>query len=293
MEDVIIRASADNDHIRAFAVSSRQTVEEARRRHDLSPVACAALGRLLSAGAMMGSMLKSEKDLMTLQVKCDGPIKGLTVTAEPSGFVKGYAIEPSVMLPIREGDHKLDVSGAVGRGYLRVIRDMGLKEPYIGETELVSGEIAEDLTYYYAQSEQTPSAVGLGVFINRENTVEHAGGFIVQLLPDAPEETIERLEENLKRIRSVTDLYREGKGPEDLLSLLLEGLEMRVLEKRPTGFRCDCNSARIEAALISIGKKELEELIASGEEIEMGCQFCGKKYLVSNGKLKSLYKEAI
>ena len=293
MEDVILRASADNDHIRAFAVSSRNTVEEARRRHDLSPVACAALGRLLSAGAMMGSMLKSEKDLMTLQIKCDGPIKGLTVTAEPSGFVKGYAIEPSVMLPIREEDHKLDVSGAVGKGYLRVIRDLGLKEPYIGETELVSGEIAEDITYYYAQSEQTPSAVGLGVFINRENIVEHAGGFIVQLLPDAPEGTIERLEENLKKIRSVTDLYREGKGPEDLLAILLEGLDMRVLEKRPTGFRCDCSSARIEAALISIGRKELEELIASGEEIEMGCQFCGKKYLVSNEKLKSLYEEAI
>ena len=292
MDDIIVRASADNGHIRAFASYTRDTVEEARQRHNLSPVVTAALGRLLSAGAMMGTMLKGENDLMTLQVKCDGPVQGMTVTADAKGTVKGYALNPQVMLPVRESDRKLDVSRAVGKGFLRVISDMGLKEPYIGETELVTGEIAEDITYYFAQSQQTPSAVGLGVLINKDNIVEHAGGFIVQLMPDAPEKTIDRLEQNLGRINSVTDLYKEGKTPEDLLGILLEGLDMKVLESSDTGFKCDCSSARIEAALISIGKKELEELIDSGEEIEMGCQFCGKKYMVSNEKLKELYKEA-
>ena len=293
MEDYIIRATGDNEHIRAFAAYTRSTVEEARKAHNLSPVASAALGRLLTAGAMMGVMLKGENDLMTLQIKCDGPIQGLTVTADADGHVKGYAINPAVMLPVRERDHKLDVSGAVGKGYLRVIRDMGLKEPYIGETELVTGEIAEDVTYYFAQSEQTPSTVGLGVLMDKENFVAHAGGFIVQLMPDAPESTIDRLEYNLQNVKSVTGLYNSGKKPEDLLDILLEGLSLHILDRKEVSFKCDCNVSKIEAALISIGKKELNELIDSGEEIEMGCQFCGKKYKVTNEKLKQLYEEAL
>ncbi len=290
MKDHIIRASADNEHIRAFAAYTRQMVEDARQAHNTSPVMTAALGRLLTAGAMMGMMQKGD-DLLTLQIKCQGAAQGLTVTADAEGNVKGYAVNPLVLIPARE-DRKLDVSGALGPGYLRVIKDLGLKEPYIGETELVSGEIAQDLTYYYAQSEQTPSAVGLGVLMSRDNTVDQAGGFIVQLMPDAPESTIEKLENNLKNIVSVTDIYKEGKSPEDLLGILLDGLDMQVLEKKDTAFKCDCSSSKIEAALISIGAKELKELVDEDKEIEMGCQFCGKKYIVSAEKLRQLYNEA-
>lgn len=290
MQDHIIRASADAGHIRAFAAYTKKVVEDARIAHNTSPVMTAALGRLLTAGAMMGAMMKGD-DLLTLQIKCDGAAGGLTVTADADGHVKGYCIEPMVLLPAR-ADHKLDVAGALGPGYLRVIKDLGLKEPYIGETELVSGEIAEDLTYYYAQSEQTPSAVGLGVLMSKDNTVAEAGGFIVQLMPDASEETIAKLEKNLQNVKSVTDIYKDGKTTEDLLTILLEGLDMSVLEKKDVCFKCDCCASKIEAALISIGKKDLKGLIDEGKEVEMGCSFCGKKYIISPEKLLTLYNEA-
>ena len=290
MQDHIIRASADAGHIRAFAAYTKKTVEDARVAHNTSPVMTAALGRLLTAGAMMGAMMKGD-DLLTLQIKCDGAAGGLTVTADADGHVKGYCIEPMVLLPARP-DHKLDVAGALGPGYLRVIKDLGLKEPYIGETQLVSGEIAEDITYYFAQSEQTPSAVGLGVLMDRDNTVAEAGGFIVQLMPDASEETISKLEKNLQNVKSVTDIFKDGKTTEDLLSILLSDLEMQVLDKSDVAFRCDCSASKIEAALISIGKKDLRELVDEGKEVEMGCSFCGKKYLISPEKLKGLYNDA-
>ena len=288
--DYIIRASADDGHIRAFAAASRNTVETARQAHNTSPVVTAALGRLLTAGAMMGIMLKGS-DIMTLQVKGDGPVKGLTVTADADGHVKGYAVVPQVILHARE-DHKLDVAAAVGKGTFRVIKDLGLKEPYIGETEIVSGEIAEDLTYYFAQSEQVPSAVGLGVLLSAENTLEQAGGFIIQLMPDVSEESIVRLEENLKKISSVTQMMSEGKTPEDILGLLLDGLGLEILEKCDTSFRCDCSSEKIEKALISIGRQDLQDMIKDGKEIEMTCSFCGRRYKISVDELKKLYEEA-
>ncbi len=291
MSDYIVRALADNDRIRAFAAVTTQTVETARKNHNTSPVVTAALGRLLTAGAMMGVMMKGD-DLLTLQIKCDGPVQGLTVTANAEGHVKGYAVNPLVMIPIRETDHKLDVAAALGKGSLRVIRDLGLKEPYIGETDLQTGEIAEDLTWYYAQSEQTPSAVGLGVLVEKKNRVAQAGGFIVQLMPDADEHSVEVLEQNLKNITSVTDLYSQGKTPEDLLEIILAGLDCHITEKQETAFVCDCSPARIERALISVGRKDLLEMIEEGKEIEMGCSFCGKKYIVSPQKLKQLYEEA-
>ena len=290
MQDHIIRASADAGHVRAFAAYTKKVVEDARTAHNTSPVMTAALGRLLTAGAMMGAMMKGD-DLLTLQIKCDGAAGGLTVTADAEGHVKGYCMEPMVLIPARP-DHKLDVAGALGPGYLRVIKDMGLKEPYIGETQLVPGEIAEDITYYYAQSEQTPSAVGLGVLMSRDNTVAEAGGFIVQLMPDASEETVAKLEKNLQNVKSVTDVYKDGKTTEDLLSILLEGLDMQLLDKSDVSFRCDCSAAKIEAALISIGKKDLLSLIDEGKEVEMGCSFCGRKYIISQEKLKELYSEA-
>ncbi len=287
MKDTILRVTAADAQIRAFAATTRELVEEARAAHDTSPVVTAALGRLLTAGAMMGSMLKGEKDLLTLIVRGDGPVRGLTVTADSQGKVKGYAHEPQVMLPANDKG-KLDVGGIVGRGYLQVIKDMGLKEPYVGQVDLQTGEIAEDLTYYFAASEQVPSSVGLGVLMNRDNTVKCAGGFIVQLMPFAQEEVIAKLEENLGKISSVTALLEEGKGPGEILGLLLDGLDMEVVDTMSTRFACDCDKRRVEKALISIGKKELEEMIAEGEEIRVNCQFCGKDYTFSVDELKAL-----
>ena len=286
--DQIIRASADNEHIRAFAADTREMTETARIAHNSSPVVTAALGRLLTAGAMMGIMMKGDEDVLTLQIRGEGAMQGLTVTSDSKGNVKGYPIEPLVLLPPRESDHKLDVSGAIGRGTLRVIKDMGLKEPYIGEVELVTGEIAEDLTYYFAQSEQTPSTVGLGVLMNKDNTVRAAGGFIVQLMPDVSDAVIDRLEANLKGVSSVTALLDQGKTPEDILKILLDGLGMTVLDKVDTGFRCDCSPEKIERALIATGREELQQMIDEGKEIEMVCSFCRKKYIVSVEELKKL-----
>ena len=292
MMDYIVRAAADNEHIRAFAATTREMTEKARVAHNSSPVVTAALGRLLAAGAMMGITMKGDNDILTLQVKGNGAMQGLTVTADSKGHVKGYPVEPLVLLPPRETDHKLDVSGALGRGTLRVIKDMGLKEPYVGEVDLVTSEIAEDLTYYFAQSEQTPSSVGLGVLMNKDNTVKEAGGFIIQLMPDVSDATIDRLEENLKSISSVTELLDEGKTPEDILSLLLDGLEITVLEKVPTEFKCDCSPEKIEKALIATGRDELQSMIDEGKEIEMVCSFCNKKYIVSVEELKRLLNTA-
>ena len=290
MSDYIVRATAADANIRAFAVTSREMVETAREDHMTTPVMTAALGRLLTAGTMMGSMLKGN-DIMTLQIKCDGPAKGMTVTADADGHVKGYAVVPDVILHANDR-HKLDVAGAVGQGTFRVIKDMGLKEPYIGETDIVSGEIAEDITYYYAQSEQVPSAVGLGVLLTPENTTEQAGGFIVQLMPDVSEQTIEKLEENLNKVTSVTGLLEQGSTPEDILKLLLAGMEPVILEKKDISFECDCSSAKIEKALISVGASDLQEMIDDGEDIEMKCSFCGRSYKVSVDKLKQLLCEA-
>ena len=291
MSDYIVRATAANAQIRAFAATTREMTENARQIHDSSPVITAALGRLMTAGAMMGSMLKGEKDLLTLQVRGDGPVGGLTVTADSSAHVKGYAVEPQVILPANALG-KLDVGGAVGSGVLRVIKDLGLKEPYVGQTALQTGEIAEDLTYYFAASEQVPSSVGLGVLMNKNNTVKQAGGFIVQLMPFAEDAVIEKLEENLKSISSVTSMLEAGNSPEDIIRILLEGLEPEILDTIPTSYHCDCHKERVARAIISIGKKDLQEMIDDGKEIEVNCQFCGKKYTFSVDELKEMLRRA-
>lgn len=291
MSDYIVRATAANAQIRAFAATTREMTENARQIHDSSPVITAALGRLMTAGAMMGSMLKGEKDLLTLQVRGDGPVGGLTVTADSSAHVKGYAVEPQVILPANALG-KLDVGGAVGSGVLRVIKDLGLKEPYVGQTALQTGEIAEDLTYYFAASEQVPSSVGLGVLMNKNNTVKQAGGFIVQLMPFAEDAVIEKLEENLKNISSVTSMLEAGNSPEDIIHILLEGLEPEILDTIPTSYHCDCYKERVARAIISIGKKDLQEMIDDGKEIEVNCQFCGKKYTFSVDELKEMLRRA-
>lgn len=292
MEDYIVRATAGDAQIRAFAATTRVTVETARTLHDLSPVASAALGRLLTGGAMMGSMLKGDTDLLTLQIMGDGPIGQITVTADSSGNVKGYVNNPSVMLPPNKMG-KLDVSGAVGNGFLRVIKDMGLKEPYSGQIEIQSGEVAEDLTNYFASSEQIPSSVGLGVLMNKEDmTVKQAGGFIIQLMPFASDEIISKLEDNLSNITSVTKMLEDGHTPESMLEILLKGLDLKITDTFPVRFHCNCEKVRVEKAIVSIGKKDINEMIEEGKPIEVNCHFCNKNYTFSVEELKELLKKA-
>lgn len=289
MNDYIIRATAANDQIRAFAAVTTEMVETAREHHNTSPVATAALGRLLTAGAMMGSMMKGEIDVLTLQIKAGGPLQGITVTADSQGNVKGYVGNPDVCIPANSKG-KLDVAGAVGPGFLTVIKDMGLKEPYSGQVMLQTCEIAEDLTYYFATSEQVPSAVGLGVLMNKNNTVRQAGGFIVQLMPFAEEEVISRLEQNVQKINSVTNLLEEGHTPESLLEKVLEGFDMQINEKMDTRFHCNCSKERVAKALISIGRKELNEMIQEGKPIEMNCHFCNTNYNFTVEELKEILR---
>ena len=287
MKDYMVRATAANAQIRAFACTTRETVETARASHNTSPVVTAALGRLLSAGAMMGSMLKGDDELITLQIKGDGPIGGLTVTADMNGHVKGYANVPDVILPAN-AQGKLDVGGAVGAGVLSVIRDMGLKDPYVGQTELQTGEIAEDLTYYFATSEQIPSAVGLGVLMNKDNTVKQAGGFIIQLMPFTSDEIIDKLEKRIAEIDSVTMMLERGMTPEDILKEILGDFDLTITDEIPAAFVCDCSKERVARALSTISKKDMDSIINDGESIEVKCQFCNKAYNFDIDELKEL-----
>jgi len=291
MADYVIRATAAQGEIRAFAATTRELTEEARKAHNTSPVATAALGRLLTAGAMMGCEMKGEEDLLTLKIQGDGPIQGLTVTADAHGNVKGYVFNPMVMLPPNDKG-KLDVGGAIGVGVLSVIKDIGLKEPYTGQTMLVTGEIAEDLTYYYASSEQTPSSVALGVLMNRDNTVRQAGGFMIQLMPGASEDIICRLEKKLEEITSITTLLDAGDPPEKILEYVLGEFGLEINDRIPASFTCGCTKERVEKALISVGKRELQEMIDEGKTIEVNCHFCNKNYGFTADDLKALLEKA-
>lgn len=287
MEDYLVRATAAEGQIRAFAVTTRGMVEEARRAHNTSPVATAALGRLLGGAVMMGCMMKNDTDVLTINVRGDGEMGGMTVTADSRGTAKGYVLNPDVMLPA-SAKGKLDVGGAVGRGYLNVIKDIGLKEPYVGRVNLVSGEIAEDLTYYYAVSEQTPSSVALGVLMNKDNTVAQAGGFVLQLMPGASDEMISALEKRLEKIEPVTEMLASGKTPETILSYLLVDMKLEMNDKVPVKFYCNCDKARVEKVLISIGGEEIQSMIDDGNPVELKCQFCGKAYTFSVEELEQI-----
>ena len=290
MKDYIVRATAGDGQVRAFAATTGNLVEEARRRHNTSPVATAALGRLLTAGAMMGSMMKNDTDVLTLQIKGDGPLGGITVTADAKANVKGFVENPDAMLPPKNG--KLDVGGAVGIGLLNVIKDMGMKEPYVGQTILQTSEIAEDLTYYFATSEQVPSSVGLGVLMNKDNTVHCAGGFIVQVMPFVTDEVLSRLEENIQKISSVTQMLDDGHTLEQMLERVLEGLDIEITDTIPANFSCNCSHERIEKAIISIGKKDIQSMIDEGKEVEVKCHFCNTAYKFSVEELKEILKHA-
>ena len=287
MEDYLVRAIAANGQVRAFAAYTKNTVETARQAHNTSPVVTAGLGRLLTAGAMMGSMMKGDRDVLTIKAEGSGPVGHYLVTADSKGNVKGYAANPNVILPANAAG-KLDVGGSLGVGLLTVIKDLGLKEPYTGTCELVSGEIAEDLTYYFASSEQTPSSVGLGVLMTKDNTVNVAGGFIIQLMPDATEETISIVEEKISTIKSVTSMLENGLDPEGIINLILGGLDPEILDKMPVRFYCNCSKERVSKALIAIGRKEIDNIIEENEPIEVKCHFCNKAYNFTVDELKKL-----
>ena len=288
--DYMTRAIAAGGEIRAFAASTRDLVEYARERHHTTPVVTAALGRLLTGGAMMGAMMQNEDDLLTLQMKGDGPMRGLTVTADAFGHVKGYPDMPQADLPLK-ADGKLDVGGAIGHGTLRVLKDLGLKEPYTGTIDLRTGEIGDDLTYYFALSEQVPSAVGLGVLVDRDLSVAQAGGFIVQLMPFAQEETICLLERQVEKVTSVTEMLSAGMTPEDLLGFLLDGTDVEFTQKLPLSFTCHCSRERTRRVLCGLQSDQLEEMIADGAPVEVHCAFCNTDYRFSVDDLRSVLDE--
>ncbi|MDO5134160.1 MAG: Hsp33 family molecular chaperone HslO [Eubacteriales bacterium] len=289
-KDYMLRAVAAEAQIRAFAVTARDLTETARRAHNTSPIATAALGRAMSGALMMAEMLKGPRDLLTLQIDGDGPLQGLVVTADNHGHVKGYVRNPAVILPPNASGH-LNVGGAIGKGTLTVIRDMNLKDPYIGQIPLVTGEIAEDLTAYYAQSEQIPSAVGLGVLMNKENTVRRAGGFVVQLMPFAEETVIARLEENIRKISSVTSILEEENTPEHLLKTVLAGFDVQITSEEDVSFSCNCSKERFERGLLLLGKEELESIIREGKEIDLTCQFCSSTYRFSLEEIRGILEK--
>lgn len=287
MSDYIVRATAANGSIRAFCATTRELTEYARACHETSPVVTAALGRLLTAGAIMGSMQKGEDDILTLQLRGLGPMKGITVTADSKARVKGYPIVNDVILPANSKG-KLDVSGAIGQGYLSVIKDMGLKDPYVGQVELISGEIAEDLAYYFTSSEQVPSAVSLGVLMEKNNTVKQAGGLIIQALPGAVDEELTMLEERLTQLPSMTQMLEDEQTPEEILEKILGDMELQILDRIDTAFYCNCDRQRVEKVVISLGRDELGKIIAEGEPLQLKCHFCNKAYDFSAEELKAL-----
>ena len=292
MADYLIRGTAANDFVRAFAVTSAAVTETARKAHDLSPVASAALGRTLAAALMMGADMKNENDVLTIQFLGDGPIGGITATANSRGEVKGFVNNPSVILPPNEFG-KLDVGGAVGRGSLQVLKDIGLKEPYAGQVDIQNGEIAQDLTYYFAVSEQVPSVVSLGVLTDRTDySIRCAGGYIIQLMPGCPEDIIPQLEQACISAPPVTEMLKDGMTPETILEKLLGPLDFRVMDRMPVAFRCDCSRQRVEKALIALGQKEIRSLIAEGKPVTLNCHFCNTDYTFSVDELIDILQKA-
>jgi len=292
MKDYILRGATIDEGIRFFCCITTEMVEEARRIHNCSPVSIAALGRMLSAGSMMGLMLKSEKDTLTLQINGKGPAGSIVVVSDNSGYAKGYITNNDVEL-MKRPDGKLDVGGAVGvDGVLTVIKDLGLKEPYVGQIPIISGEIGDDISSYFATSEQTPTAVGVGVLVEVDGHVAASGGFIIQLMPEADESVISKLEERLGKIRSVTEMASSGLDAEGMMKEVLGDLEFKVYEKKEIGYRCNCSKERLERALISIGEKELMEIIEEQGHAELVCHFCNSKYQFDKEELNELLKIA-
>ncbi|MBQ7901403.1 MAG: Hsp33 family molecular chaperone HslO [Clostridia bacterium] len=290
--DYIIRAVSDTGSIRAFAAYTKNTVNTAQMYHKTSAVATAAVGRLLTAAAMMGATLKGEEDIITIQTNGNGPIGRLIAVTDSKSRVKVCVGNPNVELPLNS-QGKLDVGGAVGKnGYLTVITDLGLKEPYIGKIPLVSGEIGDDLTSYFAVSDQIPSAVGLGVLVDTDLSVKEAGGFIIQVMPGASDDEITILENNVAKVKSVTSLLDEGKTIEEILALVLDGIEYHITDNTPTEYYCNCSRERVEKTLITIGAKDLREIIETDGKAQLTCHFCDGVYDFDKEDLLRLLAEA-
>ena len=289
MEDILLRIIDNDQKIRVFAAETTELAEAARRRHELSPIATAALGRTLTAGAMMGAMLKNSRDKLTIQIKGEGPLGGIIVASNSQAKVKGYVYNPEVYLPPNQYG-KLDVGGAVGKnGYMNVIRDLGLKEPYIGYVPLVSGEIGEDLSFYFLKSEQTPAIVALGVLVEKTGEVIASGGFIVQVMPDVEDAIIEKLENNLKDLKSVTTYLSEGKRIKEIVEKVTGNPKMQVLETIKPEYICDCSRERMEKAIITLGEKELNDILESQGKVEIECHFCRNKYTFDRHHISELF----
>lgn len=288
MQDYIVRATAAEGSVRAVAAITTDMVREARDTHELSPVASAALGRTLTAAAIMSLSLKNPKDALTIQIKGDGPLGGIVVVTDAFANVRGYVYNPQVYLPLNEKG-KFDVAGAVGReGYLNVIKDLGLKEPYVGYVNLVSGEIGEDLAYYFANSEQVPSVVSLGVLVQPDETIANAGGFFIQLMPGAGDDIIDYLERKVSEIPPVTKLLSEGKSAEQILELILGEKGIRFIDSMECRYVCNCSKERMERAIISLGRQEIKNIIEEQQEAELQCHFCNNKYTFSKEELEDL-----
>lgn len=286
--DRIVSAISDDGSIVCHAIDSTDMVKRAEYLHQTSATATAALGRLLTAASLMGSQLKDDKASITLRIKGEGPVGAVIAVSDWEGNARGYVENPIVEIPLNEHG-KLDVSGAIGaNGTLNVIRDLGFGEPYSGAIELVSGEIAEDITAYYAYSEQVPTVCALGVMVKPDLTVAHAGGFIAHLLPGASEEAISQLEENIKDIKPVTTMLDEGKTPEDFINIVLNGMEPNIVSTREIEYRCNCSRERVEKALLSIGRKDLESLRDEQDVTEVDCHFCNKKYRFNKDEIQTL-----
>ena len=289
--DRILRATAGNGYIKMSAVSARGLVQRAKDIHGCPPTTAAALGRTLCAASMLGNLLKEDNGSLTIRINGGGPIGSVIAVSDSEGYVRGYVADPTVDLPLRK-DGKLDVGGAVGRdGMITVSRDIGLREPYIGSTQLVSGEISEDLTAYMLESEQIPSACGLGVLIDTDLSVKAAGGFIVQLMPGAPEEYIDLLEENIFMMDQLTTVLSED-GLEAVFEQVLKGIEHHMVGEDEVGYRCYCSRDRVEQAILSAGEAELESMIAEGESVDVSCQFCDAVYTFSPADMRSLLDSA-
>lgn len=285
--DHVVRATAADGTIRAFAVYSRGLVEEARRMHGLSRTATAALGRTLTAAVMMGTMMKGDKDALSIVFNGDGPLGNITATVKSDGSVKGYVGNPEASLPSKVGE-KLRVGEVVGKGTLRIIYDLAMREPYSGVVEIQSGEIADDIAYYLTSSDQIPSAVSLGVLLNEDSSVREAGGFIVQLMDGATDETAALLEERVAALPSMTTMLTEGETPESILERLLGDMDLQVLEDKPVEFRCDCTRERTLKLLSLVSADELQSMVDEGEDVEMVCAFCNSKYQYSPEEIAAL-----
>lgn len=285
--DHIVRGVTADGMVRGIAITARNTVQEAHERHNTSPLVSAALGRLMMAGQMMGAMSKNDDELITLTVRGDGPVGGLTVTANNHGQVKGYANHPNVWLPAKSPGH-LDVGGGIGAGTLSVVFDQPGVAPYSSQVDLVSGEIGEDLTYYYATSDQVPTSVGVGVLVSADTSIRQAGGFIVQLMPGHTDDVIDALEANLAGLTSVTDLLEQGMTPTDMLDHVLRGMGFEELEVMPAEFHCGCNEERAGRAVAALGEEAMRDMVEKGETAEVYCHFCGRRHYLSPERIREL-----